>query len=58
MSSSFTFAGLKYEKENEQELKDKLDFSKEKPAHYPSNGQCLDYTITVEWANFKRSCYM
>lgn len=31
--------GLKYEKENEEELKDKLDFSKEKPAHYPSNGQ-------------------
>ncbi|XP_022319894.2 dynein axonemal assembly factor 5-like [Crassostrea virginica] len=29
--------GLKYEKENEQELKDKLDFSKEKPAHYPPN---------------------
>ncbi|XP_048757748.2 dynein axonemal assembly factor 5-like [Ostrea edulis] len=29
--------GLKYEKENEQELKDQLDFSKEKPAHYPLN---------------------
>ncbi|XP_062607964.1 dynein axonemal assembly factor 5-like [Saccostrea cucullata] len=30
-------AGLKYEQENEGELKDQLDFSKEKPAHYPPN---------------------
>lgn len=34
----YYFSGLKYEKENEQELKDQLDFSKEKPAHYPLNG--------------------
>ncbi|KAK3090687.1 hypothetical protein FSP39_013747 [Pinctada imbricata] len=27
--------GLKYEKENEEELKDKLDFAKPAPAHYP-----------------------
>ena len=28
-------AGLKYEKENEQELKDKTDFGDDAPTHYP-----------------------
>ncbi|XP_069124070.1 dynein axonemal assembly factor 5-like [Argopecten irradians] len=29
--------GMKYEKENEEELKDKIDFEKETPQHYPPN---------------------
>ncbi|XP_033749456.1 dynein assembly factor 5, axonemal-like [Pecten maximus] len=29
--------GMKYEKENEEELKDKIDFEKETPPHYPPN---------------------
>lgn len=31
-------AGLQYEQENEQDLKDKMDFMYEKPDHYPPNG--------------------
>lgn len=34
-------AGLQYELENEQELKEKMDFLSEKPAHYPKNGKVL-----------------
>lgn len=32
-------AGLQYEHENEQDLKDKMDFLYEKPDHYPSHGK-------------------
>lgn len=32
-------AGLQYEQENEQDLKDKMDFLYEKPDHYPPNGK-------------------
>lgn len=32
------FSGLKFEKENEKDFKDKLDFEKEAPSHYPPNG--------------------
>lgn len=31
-------AGLQFEQENEQDLKEKMDFLYEKPEHYPSNG--------------------
>lgn len=29
--------GIKYQKENENDLKDKIDFDPGKPAHYPKN---------------------
>ena len=32
-------SGLKYENENENDLKDKQDFEKEAPNHYPPNGK-------------------
>ena len=32
-------SGLKYENENENDLKDKQDFEKEAPSHYPPNGK-------------------
>ena len=32
------FPGLKYQQENEEELKDKMDFAKADPTHYPPSG--------------------
>ena len=34
--------GLKYERENEDDLKDKLDFVAPAPQHYPDGGECQD----------------
>ena len=36
------FAGLKYERENENDLKDKLDFPDEVPANYPPGSEYLE----------------
>ena len=33
------FTGLKYEGENESDLKDQQDFSKQDPSHYPAGGK-------------------
>jgi len=35
------FAGLKYEKENETDLKDKLDFAEVIPVNYPPGRKLL-----------------
>lgn len=33
--------GLQWQTENEEDLKDKLDFASPPPAHHPSPGECL-----------------
>lgn len=32
--------GLKWQEENEADLKDKLDFASPPPPHYPEHGEC------------------
>ena len=32
--------GLQWQRENEEDLKDKLDFATPPPAHHPSPGEC------------------
>ncbi len=34
-------SGLKYERENEEDMKDKLDFQAPPPEHYPPGGKCV-----------------
>lgn len=35
--------GIKYEKENEQDLKDKSDFLNQQPENYPSDRKLIDF---------------
>ncbi|XP_074742673.1 dynein axonemal assembly factor 5 isoform X2 [Strix uralensis] len=46
--------GLQWEKENEEDLKDKMDFSVS-PSHYPKGGLCHDITDWVESTRIKAS---
>lgn len=41
-------AGLQYQQENEQDLKDKMDFLNEKPSHYPPGGEFSLYICQNE----------
>lgn len=47
-------SGLKYEKENEDDLKDKQDFEKEAPSHYPPNGKS---TFVIVCSNIQNCSY-
>ena len=49
----FFLPGLKYENENEQELKDKMDFPKQEYTHYPAGGEC--WRISWFWREFEFS---
>lgn len=39
-SSLWERVGLQWQTENEEDLKDKLDFASPPPAHHPSPGEC------------------
>lgn len=42
--------GLQYQKENEGDLKEKLDFLRNPPKHYPAHCKYIVYlTILVTW---------
>ena len=40
---------MKYEGENEKDLKDQQDFVKPDPQHYPKDGQCRQKILQVPW---------
>lgn len=43
--------GLQWEKENEEDLKDKMDFSVS-PSHYPKGGKCCTESVFFCFALF------
>jgi hypothetical protein len=39
LNSLSYFSGIRYEQENEEDLKEKMDFLRTDPEHYPSGGE-------------------